>query len=180
MKGVELTPIGLLLLLLLFLVTNLLPCQCFRKHQSSEQSSSEETGGSLDKLWMSSASERATLTVCLRCISLLLRGAAATSDSTSSSVGSPLLPESRICILLCFKGSTGFSLLLSKLLIANLRIKTKKSPLRCFIFIWLINLKQIPLKVSPTNQLLPSCNFSPVGQVWLSGAAKNNSLPSSL
>lgn len=58
---------------------------------------------------------RATLTVCLRCINLLLAGAAV---SSSSSTNSPLHPVPATSPVLCSSIPTDFNLLLSKLLIA--------------------------------------------------------------
>lgn len=102
------------------------PRQCVDVSSSSlEQPSREETLGSLEvgtsEMLSASVPERARLTVCLLCMSVFLRGGvAAASESSSSPAGSFWLPASRISALLCFKRSTRFSLLLSKLLMANL------------------------------------------------------------
>lgn len=116
-KCVKLTPPGSSILL----AGSLFSLSVFWKHQLSEPPSAEEMLELLDlddmQMLLTSGAERVTSSVCLRCISLLLRDGAAI---TSVSFSPLLLLTWRIWSTLCSKISTGFSLLLSKLLIANL------------------------------------------------------------
>lgn len=93
-------------------------CQC-SESKSSQQSLDCEILGlpGLDKvLLLTPSAESGTLTVCLRCINLLLQGV---SIMSSCFVNSPLHSVSIILALFWSSVSTDFNLVLSKLLIAN-------------------------------------------------------------
>lgn len=101
-----------------FDITFALLCQRLES-KSSQQSLDCEILGlpGLDKLLpLTLSAESGTLTVCLRCINLLLQGV---SIMSSCFINSPLHSASIILALFWSSVSTDFNLVLSKLLIAN-------------------------------------------------------------
>lgn len=105
------------------------PCQwCEAEPGQSRACGSPGSAGLAEPLSLSPSAGSGTVTVCLRCINLLLGGAAVSSSSTNP----PLQSVAVTWPALCSSSPTDFNLLLSKLLIAICKERDMSKALSIF------------------------------------------------